>query len=218
MKFCRLSSLLTTVTIMKISKFFAIMLASCVTMAQADELVINDSTAAPIVITPEFDTIDVQSSCEIDSFDVAVSGARMDIGSGIEVTVSNIIINDGPVTLNNSGTLKVEKLTIVVDDAIISQGGKYVFTVFEGSLVELWDVTMNPGIECFVTKNGEYITPVSSNIEIELGGDVDLGFGMGAGNVSYVVEAEFASTVPEPSTAVLSMLAVCGLVTRRRRK
>ena len=59
---------------------------------------------------------------------------------------------------------------------------------------------------------------MSSNIEIEMGEDVDLNFGMGAGSVSYVVEAEFASTVPEPSTAVLSMLAVCGLVTRRRRK
>lgn len=140
-------------------------------MAQADELVINDSTAAPIVITPEFDTINVQSSCEIDSFDVAVSGARMDIGSGIDVTVSHIIINDGPVTLSNGGTLKVEKLTIVVDDAIISQGGKYVFTVFDGcSLMEMWNINMNPGIECFVTKNGEYITPLSSNKEMKMGG------------------------------------------------
>lgn len=204
---------------MKIVKFLAILLTSCISLAQGSTFVVDTNTSTPIVVGPEYDALRAEINCTIDSFDVAVSGAVLEIGSGIDVTISNVVINDGPITLRNEGTLTVKKLTIVVDSALISQGGKYEFTVFEDcTFRDLTDVNMNDdaGIECFVTADGEFITPLSSSIEWVLGGDLDLNFGGGAG--TYVVRAEFAAAIPEPSTAALSLLALGGLAMRRRRK
>ena len=92
-------------------------------------------------------------------------------------------------------------------NSLIFEGGKIVL-LYDGDLTD----------STVINKNDLFVNYTLGMYNVDYGDDMVVTV-VGTNNVSHEMTIkELSSTVPEPATATLSLLALAGLAARRRRK
>lgn len=216
----------------------AVALIVATSLVHAETLIVDDFSNPLAIDEGKYDTVDITGEGElfIDSLYAAPNGTLLNIGDGATVTLGNITISDGPVSLVlDGGQLALSEspsVTIVLGDDDLSQSGELAFSYFyyDGSqssssfestmLMISLNGLINSEIK-FVTEDGEtYSDMADVTNEMQLTGDMDLNNPAAGSGFQFVIKATNtkAKAVPEPATTTLSLLALAGMAARRRRK
>ena len=154
--------------------------------------------------------------------DVAIENSTVEVAEGTNLTLENVAFTTFQ---NNIDGLPALSGLVLGDDVAL--------TLNAGDTLKVKDLTIGNGVEIIITLSNEAFMALD-NSEFKLftveDGDVDLSavsftFTDGKQTKSGTVSANGGSisvtdtqlVVPEPTTAVLSLLALCGLAARRRR-
>ncbi len=129
-------------------------------------------------------------------------------------TFSSLNVN-GSVTM--TGTLEsyfYSEIVFTMDASIDMQGNSLIFE--GGKIVLLYDGDLTDST--VINKNDFFVNYTLGMYNVDYGDDMVVTV-VGTNNVSREMTIkELSSTVPEPATATLSLLALAGLAARRRRK
>lgn len=194
---------------------------------------ISDKTGEEFSMDAAYDVVNIygEGSINIALFRAAAGGTQLNIRDGASVTLGNMMVSDGPIVLNleDSGAsfLLVPEPTIIVelDSKDLSKEGELIFPSFYYDSEQIGDMMANFGImNAIINSKFEFVTtdgnPYEHMTEVSMVQTVlsDMHWNIPVGETVFSVKATNTQVIPEPATVTLSLLALTGMVTRRRRK
>ncbi len=186
----------------------------------------------------DFDEVKVSNvNATFETFTTAEGGTKFNVGSGATLTLNEVVINgqnnaivlsalsenpDGSVSLEGTNVLFERAcFTIVLSDDAIANAGTLKFDLVACDVMTMFSLDTNwldASDVRFVREDGTEFTPADFELASTLNADVDLNNPDDTLHGIVVTVSLPQSSIPEPATVTLSLLALAGLAARRRRK
>jgi len=187
----------------------------------------------------DFDAVNVKNGqVSITDLQIAETGTTINVATGasLELSLSDLVVSgdaaglsfegDGDVTLNTDNL----SYTFIVTNEMLAAGGEHTFTLMEGSgsvIDNTYSSMIQSGVDInFVLEDGTAFIPETiSGLEILFLEDAEVSGSIVIGPNSELIMPTSSkqaivvkATIPEPTTATMSLLALAALAARRRRR